>query len=102
MKRLFATFLSTAAVCAFLGATPVAAQETITGAPAGTAPITAEQPGPGYRDNNGPLGAVGAIFAAPFDTVTGSAANATPREARCHVTQDFYGSHGRYTAVCGP
>jgi len=44
MKRLFLTLLSTAAVCAFLSATPIAAQETITGAPPGEAPITAEPP----------------------------------------------------------
>ena len=29
MKRFFSTILSTAAVCAFLSTTPVAAQETI-------------------------------------------------------------------------
>ena len=44
MKRLFLTLLSTAAVCAVLSATPVAAQETITGAPPGEAPVTAEPP----------------------------------------------------------
>ena len=35
MKHLVLTFLSTAAVCAVLSATPAAAQDTITGAPAG-------------------------------------------------------------------
>ena len=102
MKCLVSTFLSTAAVCAFLGATPVAARETITGAPAGTAPITAEPPGPGHGDNNGLLGAVGAILAAPFDATTGSAANATPPKARCRVTLDFNDAEARPTTVCGP
>jgi len=42
MKHLVLTFLSTAAVCAVLSATPAAAQDTVTGAPAGEAPVTAE------------------------------------------------------------
>ena len=33
MKRLALTFLSTAAVCAVVSATPAAAQNTVTGAP---------------------------------------------------------------------
>jgi hypothetical protein len=50
MKHLVLTFLSTAAVCAVLSATPAAAQDTITGAPAGEAPVTVEGYGssPGY------------------------------------------------------
>jgi len=108
MKRLFSTVLSTAAVCAFLSTTPVAAQETITGAPAGTAPITAVPSGAGSNNNSGPLGVVGAILGAPFE-ITGSAANATTGssagvtqpDSQCHLIRDFYGSQGRYTAVCG-
>jgi hypothetical protein len=46
MKRLVLTFLSTAAVCAVVSATPAAAQDTVTGAPAGTAPVTVQ----GYRN----------------------------------------------------
>ena len=42
MKRSVLTFLSTAAVCALLSAAPAAAQDTVTGAPAGTAPVTVE------------------------------------------------------------
>jgi hypothetical protein len=108
MKRIFSTFLTTAAVCAFISATPVAAQETITGAPRGETPVTAEPPGAGFDNNMGPLGVVGAILGAPFE-ITGSAANATTgssagttqSDAQCHLTRDFYGSQGRYTAVCG-
>ena len=101
MKRLLSSLLSKAAVCAFLSATPVVAQETITGAPRGTAPITAEPPGPGH-DNTNVLGALGAILAAPFDSITSSAANATSPKARCQVTRDFKNSEGRYTTVCSP
>jgi hypothetical protein len=88
MKRLFLTFLSTAAVCTVLSATPVAAQETVTGAPVGTAPVTVE----GYENS----------------TYTGSSiSNSGPafafqRSERCHVTRDFYGFQGRMTSVCGP
>lgn len=38
--------LSTAAVCAFVAATPTVAQETVTGAPKGAAPVTVEGYGP--------------------------------------------------------
>jgi hypothetical protein len=108
MKRLFSTFLTTAAVCAFISATPVTAQETITGAPRGQTPVTAEPPGPDYDNNTGPLGVFGAILGAPFE-ITGSAANATAGssagatqpDAHCHLIRDFYGSQGRYTAVRG-
>jgi hypothetical protein len=57
MKRLVLTSaLSAAAVCAVLAATPAFAQDTVTGAPAGEAPVTVEgygyapgQPGFGYN-----------------------------------------------------
>jgi len=89
MKRLVLTFLSTAAVCAVLSATPAAAQDTVTGAPPGEAPVTVE----GYGNSSGSTGA--------------SASNSGPVFAilpaeRCHVTRDFYGFQGRYTSVCGP
>lgn len=43
MKRLVLTSaISAAAVCAFLAATPAFAQDTVTGAPAGEAPVTVE------------------------------------------------------------
>jgi hypothetical protein len=89
MKRLVLTFLSTAAVCAALSAAPAAAQDTVTGAPAGQAPVTVE----GYGNSSAFTGA--------------SASNSGPVYAiqpteRCHVVRDFYGFQGRYTAVCGP
>jgi hypothetical protein len=49
MKRLVLTFLSTAAVCAVVSAIPAAAQDTVTGAPRGTAPVTVE----GYGNSSG-------------------------------------------------
>ena len=52
MKRLVFTFLSTAAVCAVLSAAPAAAQDTVTGAPAGEAPVTVE----GYGNASGYTG----------------------------------------------
>src|SRR5271165_874590 len=42
MRHVFPAFLSAATICAFVAATPVVAQETVTGAPAGTAPATVE------------------------------------------------------------
>ena len=87
MKRLVLTLLSTAAVCAVLSAAPAAAQVTVTGAPAGEAPVTVE----GYGNSSGSTGA--------------SASNSGPLfqpSERCHVDRDFYGFQGRYTAVCGP
>jgi hypothetical protein len=87
MKRLLAIGLSTAAICAIVSATPVAAQETMT-------------PGPGYSYTNGPVGAAGAIVAAPFNAITGVAGYATQPGTRCYLTRDSYGSEGRYTAVC--
>jgi hypothetical protein len=91
MKRLLAIGLSTAAICAIVSATPVAAQDTMT-------------PGPGYGYTNGPVGAAGAIVAAPFNAITGVATGvagyATQPGTRCYLTRDSYGSEGRYTAVC--
>ena len=54
MKRLVLTFLSTTAVCAVLSAAPAAAQDTVTGAPAGEAPVTVE----GYGNSSGYTGRV--------------------------------------------
>jgi hypothetical protein len=42
MKRLVLTLLSMAAVCAVVSATPAAAQDSVTGALRGTAPVTVE------------------------------------------------------------
>jgi hypothetical protein len=85
MKRLFLTLLSTAAVCAVLSATPVAAQETITGAPPGEAPVTAEPPAPG--GNQMPLMQQSA---------------STQGHTGCTVLEDSRaeGGHAELTAVC--
>jgi hypothetical protein len=94
MKRLVLTFLSTAAVCAVVSATPAAAQDTVTGAPAGEAPVTVE----GYGNSSG--------YAGPFAPAIGAAesgpAYAIAAPELCHVARDFYGFQGRYTVVCGP
>ena len=105
MKSLLSTVLSAAAVCAVVAAAPVAAQETVTGAPRGEAPITAEPPLAfgnaavgGYV--NAPLGAATAIVTLPFDAFAGAVGQAVQPQTRCHATRDFYGSQGRYTSVC--
>jgi hypothetical protein len=95
MKRLVLTFVSTAAVCSAVLATPVVAQESIMGAPRGETPVTVE----GYGNSSG--------YTSP------SASNSGPAFAiqlpgmpapggRCQVTRDFYGLSGRLTSVCGP
>ena len=89
MKHLVLTFLSTATVCAVLSAAPAAAQDTVTGAPVGEAPVTVE----GYGNSSGYTGA-SASSSGPVYAIQ-------PAE-RCHVTRDLYGFQGRYTSVCGP
>jgi len=89
MKRLVLTFLSAAAVCAVLSATPAAAQDTVTGAPVGEAPVTVE----GYGNSAGYTGS---------SASNGGRMYAIQPTERCHVDRDFYGFQGRYTAVCGP
>ena len=46
MKRSYIAALSATAICAFAAATPAFAQQTVTGAPKGTAPVTVEGYGP--------------------------------------------------------
>jgi hypothetical protein len=70
MKRLVLTFLSTAAVCAVVSATPAAAQDTVTGAPRGTAPVTVEGYGNSSGDT-GPASAIGAAFSDPASAFAG-------------------------------
>jgi hypothetical protein len=89
MKRLVLTFLSTAAVCAVVSAAPAAAQDTVTGSPAGTAPVTVE----GYGNSSGDTGLSGPAI---------GSMNVPASPQRCHVTRDMPGSEGRYTVVCGP
>ena len=91
MKRLPVILLSTAAICAFASATPAVAQETFTGSLEGTAPITAAPPntprhGPGNGHDDGPFGALRAIFAARFVTTTANSADTTQPKARCQVS----------------
>jgi hypothetical protein len=94
MKRLIFTFLSTAAVCAVVSTTPAAAQDTVTGAPAGEAPVTVE----GYGNSSGYAGP----SAPAIDAFASGPAFAMQAPERCHVTRDFYGFQGRYTSVCSP
>ena len=87
MKRLVLVFLSMAAVCAVVSATPAAAQDTVTGAPKGTAPVTVEGDG-NSSGSTGPsvpaigsalsglVSAIGAAFSVP--------ASATTAPERCH------------------
>jgi hypothetical protein len=89
MKRLVLTFLSTAAVCAVLSATPAAAQDTVTGAPRGQTPVTVEGYGNSSADTSPSGPAIGSM-------------NVPASPQRCHVTRDMPGSEGRYTVVCGP
>jgi len=89
MKRFILTCLSTAAVCAVLSATPAAAQDTVTGAPVGEAPVTVE----GYGNSSGHTAA---------SASSGGQVYAIQPAERCHVIRDFYGFQGRYTSVCGP
>ena len=105
MKRLVLTFLSMAAVCAVVSATPAAAQDTVTGAPRGTAPVTVE----GYGNSSGDTGLSGPAIGSALSSLAsaiGSAlsvpASATAAPERCHVTRDFNDAHARDTVVCGP
>jgi hypothetical protein len=122
--------LSAAAICAFLAATPAFAQDTVTGAPAGTAPVTVEGYGygpgqPGYRYNGygyngygpaydygygwGPFGAAGAV-AAGIGAVGAGVVNTTAAAAgapayavpRNARCAIIHDFNGRYTSVCGP
>jgi hypothetical protein len=95
MKRLVLTFLSAAAVCAALSATSAAAQDTVTGAPAGEAPVTVE----GYASSSGYSGPSSASSVGPAESAPDSAIAAPER---CHVTRDFNDAEARDTLVCGP
>lgn len=46
MKCFLMAALTATAICGFAAATPAAAQDTVTGAPKGTAPVTTEGYGP--------------------------------------------------------
>ena len=111
MKRLVLTFLSTAAVCAVLSASPVAAQDTVTGAPAGTAPVTVE----GYGNSSGPTGAPAVTGPATVEGYgnpsghTGApiTSNIDPTHAieppqQCPVFRDFNDAEAKDTVICSP
>ena len=105
MKRLVLTFLSTATTCAVISTTPAAAHDTVTGAPRGTAPVTAE----GYGNSLGSPGpsapAIGSALSGLASAI-GSAlrvpASATAAPERCQVIRDFNDAHARDRVVCGP
>ena len=111
MKRLVLTFLSTAAVCAILSASPVAAQDTVTGAPAGTAPVTVE----GYGNSSGPSGAPAAtapVTVEGYGNTSGHTgapitSNIEPTHAieppkQCPVFRDFNDAEARNAVTCSP
>jgi hypothetical protein len=94
MKRLVLTFLSAAAVGAVVSATPAAAQDRVTGAPAGTAPVTVEAHGNSSGDTGPSAPASGSALSGTLSSI------ATPQ--RCHVTHGFDNTEEAYTVVCGP
>jgi hypothetical protein len=109
MKRLVLTFLSTAAVCAALSAAPAAAQDTVTGAPAGTAPVTVD----GY--GSGPTGAPAGTAPVTVEgygnpsghTGAPPASNTDPTYAieppeQCPVFRDFNDAEARDAVICSP
>jgi len=109
MKRLVFTFLSTAAVCAVLSATPAAAQDTVTGAPAGQAPVTVE--GYGSGPTGAPFGTAPVTvegYGNPFGHIAGPPASSTdPTHAieppeECPVFRDFNDAEARDTVICSP
>ena len=105
MKRSVLVFLSMAAVCAVVSAASAAAQDTVAGAPEGTAPVTVEGDdnasgswGPSVpaigSALSGLVSAIGAAFSVPASATTGP--------ERCHDIFDFNDAHARETRVCGP
>src|SRR5271167_1180298 len=109
MKRLVLTFLSTAAVCAVSSATPAAAQDTVTGAPAGTAPVTIE----GY--GSGPTGApagTAPVTVEGYGNPSGHTgvpitSNIDPTHAieppeQCPVFRDFNDAEAKDAVTCSP
>ena len=94
MKRLVLTLVSMAAVCTVVAADPAAAQDTVTGAPAGTAPVTVEAHGNSSGDTGPSAPARGSALSGTLSAI------ATPQ--RCHVTHGFDNTEEAYTVVCGP
>jgi hypothetical protein len=105
MKRLVLTFLSMAAVCAVVSATPAAAQDTVTGATRDTAPVTVEGYGNFSESTGTSAPAIGSALSGLASAI-GSAlsvpASATAAPERCQVIRDFNDAHARDRVVCGP
>lgn len=130
MRAVLMTALSTAAL-AFVAATPVMAQDTVSGAPARQAPVTVEgygymqgqtgQPGignnypPGYRngyDNgyySGPFGPIGAAFSAFGSGLFGAADTVTSGAVGVAEAPFYAGRHHCHVyrddqgrRICGP
>jgi len=106
MKRLVLTFLSTAPVWVVISLAPAAAQDTVTGAPAGEAPVTVE----GYGTSSGPTAAAPPTVEGywnPSEQTGGAASNSDPTDAieppdRCRVFRDFNDAEARDTVLCSP
>jgi hypothetical protein len=108
MKCLVLTFLSTAAVCAVLSGSPVAAQDTVTGAPAGTAPVTVDGYG-NYSESTGQRAGPAPIVVEGYRNPPGHtgapATNSDRTQAidppeRCHDYHDFNDAEAKITVVC--
>jgi hypothetical protein len=85
MKRSVLTLLSMAAVCAVVSATPAAAQDTVTGAPRGTAPVTVEGYGTSIAPQTLP-GLIARAFAVGLPALFDTPARPLPQSARLRAT----------------
>jgi hypothetical protein len=115
VKRLISTFVSAAAVCAVVSATPAVGRYTVTGAPRATPPGTAEGYGTSIAPQTLPW-LIARVFVAGIPTHRGTPARPLPQSARlravgppqppppdrCHVTLDFNDAHARDTVICTP
>ena len=108
MQRLVLRFLSTAAVCVVVFAAPAAAQDTVTGPPAGTAPVTVDGYG-NYSGSTGqPAGTAPVVvegYRNPPGHTGAPASNSDPAQAidppeRCHDYHDFNDAEAKITVVC--
>jgi len=107
MKRLVLTFLSMAAVCAVVSATPADAEDTVAGAPRGTAPVTVEGYGNSSESTGPSAPAIGSALNGLASAITSAlslpaSATAAPERERCYDIRDFNDAHARLTVVCGP
>ena len=91
MKCLVLTFLSTAAVCTVISTTPAAAQDTVAGAPRGTAPVTVEGYG-NSSESTGPSRVLKNSFPPQFDSVLDS--------VRFHCVHGFDPARRTFSTAC--